>query len=134
MSQGSLAVVEEWLAAVNHGDTRRVVQLSAGDIEISGPRGVTRGREVLAGWLARAGFSAEPVRWFCGADGAVVAGQEARWADPVTGAVRGSARVASQFRVEAGQVTRYARHADLAAALAAAGLGEDDEVTRRGLP
>lgn len=128
MSFGSLAVVEEWLDAVNRGDGQRAGQLSADEVEIIGPRGSMRGRQVLAAWMERAGFSAEPLRWFCGADGNVVVEQAARWVDPATQADRGQARVASHFRVDGGCITRYARHEDLEFALAAAGLDEGDEV------
>jgi SnoaL-like domain len=129
MSFGSLAVVEEWLSAVNRGDGQRAGQLSADEVEIIGPRGSMRGRQVLAVWMDRAGFSAEPLRWFCGADGNVVVEQAARWTDPVTHADRGQAEVASHFRVGGGCIARYARHENLELALAAAGLDESDEVT-----
>jgi hypothetical protein len=89
-----------------------------------------RGRQALAGWMNRAGFSAKPLRWFCGADGSVVVEQIASWVDPVTDADLGSAPVASQFLVEGACVARYARHDALRQALAAAGLDESDEATR----
>jgi ketosteroid isomerase-like protein len=128
MSLGALAVVAEWLDAVNRGDGPRVERLSAADVEVAGPRGSVRGRQVLSAWLARAGFSAEARRWFCGADGTVVVEQDALWVDPLSSAPRGRAAVASRFLVRGGHVARYARHDDLAAALAAAGLHERDEV------
>ncbi len=130
--RGQLAVVEAWLAAADRADAPAMTALSAPDLEVVGPRGTVRGREVLGPWLARAGFSATPLRWFCGADGAVVVEQDAAWADPSTGAGRGRAVVASRFVVEGGVVSRYQRHDDgLPAALAAAGLRESDEVTAR---
>lgn len=129
MSFGSLAVVEEWLDAINRGDARRAGQLSAEEVEIAGPRGSMRGRQVLAAWMGRAGFSAESLRWFCGADGSVVVEQAARWSDPATGADRGQAQVASYFCVDGGGVARYERYENLEFALAAAGLDESDEVT-----
>jgi hypothetical protein len=64
----------------------------------------------------------------------VVVEQDARWADVGTGTEQGRARIASEFLVDPGGrlVTRYVRHdAGTAAALAAAGLSEDDEVTVR---
>ena len=131
MSLGSLAVVEEWLDAVNRGDARRAGQLSADEVEIAGPRGSMRGRQVLAAWMGRAGFSAESLRWFCGADGSVVVEQAARWIDPASGADRGQARVASCFCVEGGGIARYARYENLEFALTAAGLDESDEVDHR---
>jgi hypothetical protein len=128
MSFGSLAVVEEWLDAVNRGDARRAGQLSTDEVEIAGPRGSTHGRQVLAAWIGRAGFSAESLRWFCGADGSVVVEQAARWIDPATGADRGQAQVASHFCVEGGGVARYARYENLEFTLTAAGHDESDEV------
>ena len=78
------------------------------------------------------GFTARPLRWFCGAGGAVVVEQEATWADPATGAERGRAVVASRFLVADGVITHLQRHDEgLPAALAAAGLRRTDEVTAR---
>jgi len=131
VSLGSLGVVQEWLSAVNRGDSRRVQELSAEDVEVVGPRGSARGRQVLAEWLARAGFSAVALRWFCGPDGTVVVEQAARWSDVDSGTELGRARVASQFTVTAGIVAYYQRHESLDLALAAAGLDTTAEVTHR---
>lgn len=129
---GQLGVVEAWLDAVDRADTAAAVALCAPDLEVVGPRGGVRGREVLGPWMARAGFTARPLRWFCGADGAVVVEQDATWADPATGAERGRAVVASAFLVADGVITRFERHDDgLPSALAAAGLRESDEVSAR---
>ena len=131
MSLGSLGVVQEWLSAVNRGDSRRVQELSAEDVEVVGPRGSARGRQVLAEWLARAGFSAVALRWFCGPDGTVVVEQAARWSDVDSDTELGRARVASQFTVTAGIVAYYQRHESLDLALTAAGLDTTAEVTHR---
>lgn len=132
-TQGELGVVEQWLAAVNAGDGARVEALSQEQVEIVGPRG--RGeapRAVLSEWLARSGFTAEPVRWFCGGGGVVVVEQDARWHDPATGELQDSFRIGSLFRVTGDRVAGYERFdAGVAAALTAAGLDpERDEVTR----
>ena len=131
MTMGALAVVEEWLAAVNGGDRQRLQQLSTEDVEIIGPRGSAYGRQVLAEWMDRAGFSAEALRWFCGADGNVVVEQDARWSDPASRAELGRARVASHFAVSGGAVSRYQRHDGLAAALTSAMLTMADEAEHR---
>ncbi len=81
--------------------------------------------------MTRAGFSAEVLRWFCGANGRVVVEQDARWVDQVTGAKQSRAVVASQFLVEGTRVVRYARHDDVHVALSAAGLDSSDEVMAR---
>ena len=119
-----LQVVDNWLRAVNDGDAARLVALTAERVEIVGPRGAgPADREVLAEWLARSGFSATSLRWFCGAGGEVVVEQQATWS------AGGTARLASQFLVDGGRVTRYVRHdGGLEPALAAAGLTPSDEV------
>ena len=81
---------------MDRADTAAAVALCAPDLEVVGPRGTVRGREVLGPWMARAGFTAPPLRWSCGAGGAVVVEQEATWADPATGAERGRAVVRSR--------------------------------------
>jgi hypothetical protein len=128
MGLGSLAVVEEWLAAVNAADGARLQRVTAERVEIVGPRGAGRvDRRELTAWLARSGFAATSLRWFCGGDGTVVVEQDARWASG------GGARVASRFLVDGASVARYARHDEgLAGALAAAGLTADDEVVAAG--
>jgi hypothetical protein len=133
MADGSLAVVEQWLTAVNAGDGEWLERMTAEEVEIVGPRGSgLADRSVLTGWLSRSGFSATAVRWFCGADGVVVVEQDARWVDRATGVEQSRARVASRFLVDGGRVVRYVRHDDgLAPALAAAGLTDTDEVTAR---
>lgn len=133
MSIGSLAIVEEWLDAVNRGDGVRLEQLTHEEVEIVGPRGSGRAdRRVLSEWLTRAGFSAEPLRWFCGSDGRVVVEQDARWVDVTTGEEQGRGRVASQFLVDRDRIAKYVRHDDgLPPALTAARLGDSDEVTER---
>ena len=126
-------MVEQWLAAVNAGDGARVEALSQEQVEIVGPRGRGRApRAVLSEWLARSGFSSEPVRWFCGGAGLVVVEQQARWHDPATGAAQDSFRIGSLFEVSGGRVARYERFdAGVDAALAAAGLDAGrNQVTR----
>ncbi|MDQ6779167.1 MAG: hypothetical protein M3071_23745 [Actinomycetota bacterium] len=85
----------------------------------------------LAAWMTRSGFSATPLRWYCGGDGTVVVEQAARWPDSMTGAEQSTAVVAWDFRVDGGLVTRVSRHHDLLAALDAVGLVTGDEVVAR---
>ncbi|MFO0740005.1 MAG: nuclear transport factor 2 family protein [Labilithrix sp.] len=119
---GDLAVVERWLEAVNRGDRAALLADSAEDIELKGPRGSQKGRDVLAAWLGRAGFTAQPRRWFSAADGRCVVEQEARWQGGET------RRVASAFTVRDARVVRYERFDDLADALASERMELADEV------
>lgn len=130
MSLGSLAIIKAWHEAINEVAPDRARELSAEQIEVLGPRGVgVMPGEELAGWMTRSGFSATPLRWFCGADGNVVVEQAARWEDRETGAEQSKAVIATDFRVEDGLVARVGRHENLAAALDTAGLTGSDEVS-----
>ena len=125
MSLIPLAVVESWQSAVNSRDFDQLCALTSRDVELVGPRGSGRGHEVLRQWLQRAGFTAEPLRWFCGARGDVVIEQRGRWVLPETTSER---IVASSFGVIGGRVIRYQRFDELAEALVATRLSDEDEV------
>ncbi len=129
MALGDLAIVESWLKSVNASDRTSLLALTAADVEIVGPRGVGRGRELLADWLVRAGFSSQGLRWFCGTDGRIVVEQDATWVRP--NGEKSSTQVASAFVIREKQVARFQRFDSLNAALSAVGLGESDEVVVR---
>lgn len=124
-----VATVEAWHAAVNEQDRERLLALSAGDIEIVGPRGSGFGHQLLSDWLERAGLSIETRRIFARGD-SVVAEQHGVWRSPQTGEV-GEASIASHFRVAGGRVSYFARYDSLEAALGAAGLSAADQITPR---
>jgi hypothetical protein len=134
MEPGSLAVIEEWLEAVNARDGVTLQALSSERVQITGPRGAGEmDRSILSEWLLRSGFSATPLRWFCGTDGSVVVEHEGEWHDVSTGEAQDRLRNASRFVVRNGVVTEYQRHDDgLHAALESSGLTAADEVTTRG--
>jgi hypothetical protein len=125
MSLMPLAIVESWQFAVNARDADQLCELSSSDVEFVGPRGSARGHDVLRQWVFRAGFTAEPLRWFCGAHGEVVVEQRGRWVLPDVTTER---IVAASFRIVAGRVVRYQRFDKLHDALAACALTDDDEV------
>jgi hypothetical protein len=122
-----LEVVESWHAAVNARDYDQLCAITSSDVELVGPRGSGRGHEVLRQWLGRAGYTAEPLRWFCG-DGNVVVEQRGRWVIPEAHSER---VVASAFCVRGGRVVRYQRFEDLREALDRTALTADDEVLQR---
>lgn len=133
MTTGALGIVEAWQLAVNGGAVADAAALTANEVEVLGPRGDGRmpGRD-LGAWMVRSGFSATPLRWYCGGNGTVVVEQDARWVDAQTGQESGSAVVATHFRVKDGVVSRIARHDEgLEVALESAGLSSGDEVLRR---
>lgn len=127
---GDLAIVEGWLNAVNDADLDGVLALSAPDVEVVGPRGSGRGHALLGDWLTRAGFKAEPARWFCGEDGRVVVEHEATWTSPSGSPSR--ALLASAFVVRDRRVARYQRFDSTDAALSSIGLDPACEVRTRG--
>lgn len=122
-----LTLVREWQDAANRRDAARLVALSDPEIEVAGPRGASRGHDALRAWLDRAGLHLATLRAFARGD-AVVLAQRGVWRDLDTGAVTGERDLASAYRVAGGRVARVARHDDLAAALADAGLDAADEV------
>ncbi len=124
-----LHVVEAWHRAVNDGDSERLLTLASPDIEMVGPRSTSRGREVLADWLSRAGLSYVPVRWFSDGVERVVVEERVTWRDVGTGELVDEKLVASRFLASEGVIICYARHDDVRSALDAAGLGASDEVT-----
>lgn len=121
-----VAVVCAWQDAVNRQDADGLLALSAPDIEVVGPRGSGYGHPLLREWLARAGLRLTTERIFARGDVVVVA-QQGVWAGPAPGASV-ERPLASRFRVTGGRVAQFARYDDLATALAAAGLGDADEV------
>jgi hypothetical protein len=126
-----LAVIEAWHTAVNAADGATAGALCTDDVQVGGPRGGGRGRDLLVGWVGHAGVRLEPLRWFCGSAGAVVE-QHARWIDDTTGRPTAPIRVATAFTVDDGRISGVLRHTELADALAAVGLTSADEVTHRG--
>ncbi len=133
MTTGALGVVRAWQLAVNGASVADAVALTARQVEVLGPRGEgLMLKQELGDWMVRSGFTATPLRWFCGGDGTVVVEQDVRWVDRETGQERGRAVVASHFEVEDGVVSRIARHdKGLQAALDSAGLGSAHEVLNR---
>jgi hypothetical protein len=130
---GDLAIVEQWLGAVNREDAGGVEALSGEQVEIVGPRGQgVMDREVLGEWLARAGFQSQALRWFCGGDGRVVVEHRGEWHDVASGEIQGQLVIGSEFLVRHGRVVRYVRHdTGMLDALAAAGLEQRHLVTSR---
>ena len=125
-----LAVVRDWLDAVNRRDGASLEALSCPEVEIVGPRGAgLMPRAVLSEWLLRAGFSAESRRWFCGGNGIVVVEQAAVWHDVASGIEQERRVVGSRFKVRDGLVASYVRHdAGAAEAVSAAGLDLDRDL------
>lgn len=127
MAADPVETVHAWHAALNAGNPEHLVALSSDDVEIGGPRGSTRGGQLLREWFARARVSLEPMRTFH-RDETVVVEQRATWQVPEAHTGTDSQTVASVFFVQDGQVTSVIRHADLASALEAGGLASADEV------
>ncbi len=123
MTAPEVSVVAAWHDALNHGDLDRLLALSHPDIEVGGPRGTSRGVDVLREWVERAGIHMELRRVFHRAD-TVVAEQAATWRSADTGDATDRHTVASVFVVRDDRVARVVRHPGLADALREAGLDE----------
>ncbi|MGD9991172.1 hypothetical protein [Pseudonocardia sp.] len=115
-------LVRAFETAVNAVDVDAAAALATDDIEVGGPRGVAQGVDVLRRWVSGSGITLTTVRWFSRGD-VGVALQDARWIDDDN-----TRSVATEFTGRDGRISRIVRHDDgLDAALAAAGLSEDDE-------
>jgi hypothetical protein len=115
-----------WQRAASAHDVDRVLALSDENIEVGGPRGSSRGHQVVRDWVARTGITLEPLRVFAHA-GAVVLEQRATW--NIEGIPASAKVIGAVFRVSHGVVTSVVRYDSLDEALAAAGLGVEHETS-----
>lgn len=122
-----LALIQAWQDAANRQDIDRLVELSAPDIEVVGPRGSGHGYQLLKDWLGRAGLHLTTLRAFTH-DNLVVVAQHAVWRSAETGEVTGERDLASRFRIDGQRVVQYARYDNLDVALVEAGLHYSDEI------
>ena len=127
MSAPELEAVVAWHGALNAGDAERLAALSHPEVEIGGPRGTARGRQVLKAWVGRANISLEPLRSFHQAQ-TIVVEEAATWRGPETGEIIGEAAVATVFILDEGLVSGIFRHDNLEDALRSAGLDDSDRV------
>ena len=127
MSTPELEAVLAWHEALNAGDAERVASLSHPEVEIGGPRGSARGRQVLKDWVAHANVRLEPLRLFQ-RDQTVVAEEAATWSDAGSRETIGEATVATVFELDGGLVTGVFRHDGVEDALRGAGLDGSDEI------
>ncbi len=116
MSTSEIATVLAWNDALSEKNLGTLAELSSDDIEIGDADGAAQGLDALSEW-ARTFPSTITVGRLYVHDGTVVA--EQMFGDGTT--------AASAFRVVHDQVTSVFRHDDLAAALAATDLTEDDQ-------
>ncbi|HME47796.1 nuclear transport factor 2 family protein [Mycobacterium sp.] len=121
MTTSEIATVLAWHDALNASDLDTLVELSSDDIDVGDAQGAMQGQDALRRWATTSGFTAEPGRMYVH-DGVVVVEQQVR-----TAAQPGTvSMMASAFRVVHDKVTSVFRHEDLASALAATELTEDD--------
>ena len=121
MSTSEIATVLAWHDALSTGDLDTLAGLSSDDIEIGDSHGAAQGHAALRAWAQGSDATIE-VGDIYYRDGVVVVTERVT---PRSGA--GSAGVAaSAFRVVHDHVTSVFRHPDLAAALAATELTDED--------
>jgi len=121
MSTSEIATVLAWHDALSAGDLETLMSLSSDDIELGDADGAAQGRAALRDWAERTDATVEVGRIYYH-DGIVVVEETITpHADPAAVRTAGSA-----FRVVHDHVTSAFRHDDLAAALAATELTDDD--------
>ncbi|KUI26977.1 hypothetical protein AU195_04270 [Mycobacterium sp. IS-1496] len=119
MTTSEKATVLAWHDALNDRDVDTLLELSSDDIEIGDAHGAAQGHAALRDWAQALDVNAETGRIYI-RDGVVVVEQQ------ITSVTGESGTAAAAFRVVHDKVTSVFRHGDLAAALAATELDEDD--------
>jgi ketosteroid isomerase-like protein len=121
MSTSEIATVLAWHDALNSADLDTLVSLSSDDIEIGDSHRAAQGHAALREWAQRntAGIEVGQIYYH---DGVVVVEEKlTSKTDPADTSTAGSA-----FRVVHDHVTSVFRHDDLATALAATELTDED--------
>jgi len=121
MSTSEIATVLAFHDALSAADLDTLVSLASADIEIGDARGAAQGHAALREWAQRSDASVEVGEIYY-RDGVVVV-EERITAKSDPGDVH---TAASAFRVVRDRVTSAFRHDDLAAALAATELTDED--------
>jgi SnoaL-like domain len=119
MTTSEIATVLAWHDALNEQDFDTLVNLSSGDIEIGDSSGAAQGHAALLDWARGLDVTVEPGRMYV-REGVVVVEQQ------ITSTTGETGSAASAFRVVRDDITSMFRHGDLASALAATELTEQD--------
>jgi ketosteroid isomerase-like protein len=102
-------IVQQWHDALNQGDVEQMSALVHPEVEIGGPRGITKGVQVMREWFGRANVRLRPVAYFANAQSVIVE-EVGEWLDPSSGQVVGSQQVATHFHIADGLITSIVRH------------------------
>ncbi|PND59515.1 hypothetical protein CRM90_00560 [Mycobacterium sp. ENV421] len=121
MSTSEIATVLAWHDALSTSDLDTLISLSSDDIEIGDADGAAQGHAALRDWAQRVAASVEVGQIYY-RDGVVVV-QERLTSNTDPSDVRSTA---AAFRVVHDHVTSVFRHDDLAAALAATDMSDED--------
>ncbi|MFM9035870.1 MAG: nuclear transport factor 2 family protein [Mycobacterium sp.] len=121
MSTSEIATVLAWHDALSNADLGTLAALSSDDIEIGDAHGAAQGHAALREWAKNAEATVEVGDIYYRHGVVVVSERITPLSDPAD--VR---TAASAFRVVDDQVTAVFRHDDLAAALAATEMTDED--------
>ncbi len=120
-----LDLVVAWHDAVRDRDLEAVAALVHTDVEVDGPRGSSRGADLMLEWVENSGIGLEIVS-FLQRGLTFVVGQEATWPDPEGEDGRTEpVAVASVFVVQGALISKVLRFDDVDAALEASGFRGD---------
>ena len=127
MADNAVQTVTAWHEAVNARDIEGAVALCSPEVEVSGPRGLGRGHELMRAWLTRSGISLQPQHELRETEGVVLVHEVAQWrttADAPAQAPTEPTDTWVVFRAADGLVTsvqRFETEDEAAQAAAAAG-------------
>ncbi|MCW2690164.1 MAG: hypothetical protein JWR37_5054 [Mycobacterium sp.] len=111
MTTSEIATILAWHDALNEQDLDTLIALSSDDIDVGDANGAVQGHDALLEWATSSSIAAVPGRMYVHDGVVVVEEQDGK---------------AAAFRVVHDKVTSVFRHDDLASALAATDLTEDD--------
>ena len=106
-------IITAWHAAVNAADEPALAAIVSADVELSGPRGTTHGRDEVLAWIQRAGITLVPTDWHPIGLREMVVAESAMWP--------GSSEVTpvfTRYRIAGGKIAAIHRFDTLHAALA----------------
>lgn len=121
-------IVKEWHEALNACNSHKLLTLVNNNIKLAGPRGFSRGSDVLIDWMKKTRIQMKPLRYYC-KGGTVITEEQVEWHNTETGELQESYTVASAFVVRESRVESIMRYSDLDNAFISEGFTENDAVT-----
>lgn len=122
-----IRIVKLWHEALNYKHKIGLSELVTENVRIKGPKGETKGVNIMLEWVDRANITLTPERYFQSGS-TIVVEELAVWHEAETEKETGSAMVASVFILEKGLISSIERLDSLTKAFEVTGLTESNLV------